>query len=163
MELNDSIFNLGELLTENEVGYYVDNRLNREMTYIEKDFMNSITYEMSLDKHVHFRRVYSLFDWAADIGGILGAVTAICGFILYLFHSNSQYLYLMKEMFVEPVSYSDELSKSKRHMEDEARDKIKNTTQWDCFSVVAVNLKMCLPKRLQVLCLKKRHRDLLQI
>ena len=51
----------------------------------------------------------------------------------------------MKEMFVEPVTYSDDLSQSKRELEDEARDKIKNKTQWDGFGVLLINLKMCLP------------------
>ena len=88
MELDDSIFNLGDVFTEGERGFYLMQKPNREMSYVNL-YQNAITYEMSLDKHVHSRRVYSFFDWSADIGGLFGAVTATCGFILFIFHKDS--------------------------------------------------------------------------
>ena len=58
---------------------------------------------MSRDKHIHTRRVKSVLERIASVGGFLGALSAFCSLAVSLVHRNSQYLYLTKELFVEPI------------------------------------------------------------
>ena len=75
-----------------------------------------------------------MLDWAADVGGLLGAISPICVSLVFLFHYKSQYMYMMRELFVEPVSSADTKIKdpsksySKTELETEARNKMKNVT-----------------------------------
>jgi len=39
------------------------------MPYLNS-FQNAVTYEMSLTKNQYYRRVYSILDFASEIGGI---------------------------------------------------------------------------------------------
>lgn len=93
---------------------------------------NAITYELSRDRHVHIRRVQSVLNRLAEIGGLFGALSPICMIIIFIVHYKSQYMFLMKELFVEPVTTSqnkfDTGSLTKKEREEEARNKMKNTT-----------------------------------
>ena len=67
----------------------------------------------------------------------------------------------MKELFVEPVSKEEDycLSQSIRTKQDEARNKMRNTTQWDFLYVTKINCKRMFP----CCCPKKTQKDLLEI
>ena len=106
---------------------------------------------------MHARRVYSILDWAADVGGLLGAISPFCVSLVYIFHYKSQYMFMMKELFVEVVpsdtkEASPSGSLSKKELATEARRKMKNTTQWNCCGVLLMNLKLCMPTKCQVCC-----------
>ena len=62
--------------------------MNRPIPYKEP-FWNTITVEMSLDQQVNFRRVYSVLDWARDIGGVLGSLKLVFGTILVIINYYS--------------------------------------------------------------------------
>ena len=67
----------------------------------------------------------------------------------------------MKELFVEPVSKEDDcLDMSKREKQAEARNKMKNTTQWSTWYVTRMNIMRycCL-----CCCVRKTQKDLLEI
>ena len=54
-------------------------------------------------------------DRLAVVGGLAGFLVPFFSFFVLTFHYRSQYAYLMKELFVEPVSKEDDcLDKSKR-------------------------------------------------
>ena len=122
---------------------------------------------MSRDSFVHTRRVKSITERIASIGGFLGALSAFCSLAVSLVHRNSQYLYLTRELFVEPVetgpAQDDSHNLSKQQKRDEARKKVKNTTQWSCLSVLMLNLKQSLPMRCRKGCFKMRDKDHLVI
>lgn len=40
----------------------------------DNDMHNAVTIEINLDHKVYFRVVYSLLDFLADVGGLLGAI-----------------------------------------------------------------------------------------
>ena len=52
MEIDDSFFNLGDILTDGDAGFRVEKDNSREMTY-KNLYWNAITYEMSLSRHVY--------------------------------------------------------------------------------------------------------------
>ena len=113
---------------------------------------------------MHARRVYSVLDWAADVGGLLGAISPFCVSLVYIFHYKSQYMFMMKELFVEavPSNINDSnptSSLSKKELATEVRKKMKNTTQWSCCGVLLMNLKLVMPKKLQICCFKRRPKD----
>ena len=49
----------------------------RSMAYLN-EFHNAVTYELSPTNHIYHRIVYNFMNWLTDIGGLYGAVFAIC-------------------------------------------------------------------------------------
>jgi len=82
--LSDSIEDFGGLMTEYETSYFVESRFNRLLPYKNK-FKNSITFEMSLNKRVFIRHVYTFIDMIGDLGGLFGALTPLCVIIVSIF------------------------------------------------------------------------------
>ena len=90
--------------------------------------LNPITYEMLWDRHVHKRSVLSFFDRLSAIGGLFGALTPICAAIVGYVHFRSEYLYIMRELFVDPVAADSSGPKSKKQLEIDARKELTNRT-----------------------------------
>lgn len=81
MNLDDSKLNLGSLGTERDNGFIISKLPQREMPY-DKKFMNAISFELSQQKTVYFRRVFSVFDFLRDIGGLYSAFCSLCAIII---------------------------------------------------------------------------------
>ena len=90
MEIDDSPFNLGNLLTYYDTGFKLVESLSPPTRFKKyQDFTNSMTIELSLDKTVHSRRVTSFLDRLASVGGLLGALSSISAFIVSFANANS--------------------------------------------------------------------------
>jgi hypothetical protein len=101
MQLNDDwLANIGDVFVQEEIGYVADRMPSRELPY-QNFYRNSITYELSLNQIKYFRRVYSLLDVLADMGGLYGAISPLCFAIVLLFHYRSSYQFVLADMFVE--------------------------------------------------------------
>ena len=55
---------------------------------------------MSTDRKQYYRRVYGGLDYIADLGGLLGAVAAVCRVIMGIFNFYGSYQFVMSELFV---------------------------------------------------------------
>ena len=73
------------------------------MPYEDQLLFKAVTYEVSYDKHVHIRQVRTVTDRISLIGGLIGALMSFCYILVTLSDLNGQYLYLMKELFVDPT------------------------------------------------------------
>ena len=72
--------------------------------YDFKDSVHAaITYELSPDRHIIRRQVYSLLDYLGDIGGLAGALHALFTFLVIFFQYKaaisfiSNHTYMIKE------------------------------------------------------------------
>ena len=63
---------------------------------------------MSYDKHIYKRRVNTVGDRLSNIGGLFGALTPLFYALVNIFNFKGQYLYLMRELFVEPLKHIDD-------------------------------------------------------
>ena len=68
------------------------------MPYLN-DFHNAVTYELSPTNQIFYRTVYNFFDWLTDIGGLYGAIFAICYGFVKVCQFQGHYMFLMTEMF----------------------------------------------------------------
>ena len=93
MQIDDSALNIGSLKTESDTGFYFDRIPSRELNY-ENSIHNSITYELSLDKLVYYRRVYSVLDLLGDMGGLLSALGLLCQFLVNVSQYRGSYMFL---------------------------------------------------------------------
>ena len=48
-----------------------------------------------------YRRVYSILDLLRDIGGLFSAIAPLCFAVTMSFHYRSQYMFIMKDLFVD--------------------------------------------------------------
>ena len=55
------------------------------------NFLNAITFEMTLAKKIYWRRVYATLDLIADIGGLVSSIRPICIGVLSAFNFYSSY------------------------------------------------------------------------
>lgn len=70
-------------MSEQIDGFFIERQPNRELLFKNR-WQNALTLEMSLNKKHYFRRVYSGLDFAADMGGLFGAIAPLCKLILAL-------------------------------------------------------------------------------
>ena len=70
------------------------------MNYKNK-FQNAVTYEMSLDKKIYIREVYTLLDLMGDLGGLFGALTPLFAAIVKLCQYEGAYQFIMHDMFID--------------------------------------------------------------
>ena len=100
MELYDRVFNFGGFRVDKREGYEVEREPSRELPYLN-NFWNAITYEVSLTQIKYFRRVYTVFDFLADLGGLFGALTPIFTAIVFCVQYRSSYQFVMADVFLE--------------------------------------------------------------
>ena len=84
LELNDSIFDAGSLITEHDGIFTFHERPTRILPY-QNLFHNSVTFELSDTRTIFYRTVYSFLDWLRDLGGLYGAISAICIAMVFVF------------------------------------------------------------------------------
>ena len=51
----------------------------------KRKFVNAVTYELSNSHQIIYREVYGFLDWLRDIGGLYGAIYAICFGLVSIF------------------------------------------------------------------------------
>ena len=112
MDLNDSVFNIGGILSEEFLGFTERKSFMRELSYRNK-IHNAVTFEMSHDLKHYYRRVYSFLDFFADIGGLFGSLGPACVGLITAFHFHAPYQILMAHLFKnsgenENVNYKGE-------------------------------------------------------
>ena len=81
--LNDYQFNLSNIRVDKEAGFEIAKKNSRNLPY-KNNFLNSVTYEMSLTRLHYTRIVYSFLDLMKDIGGLFSAIGPIFGLIVNL-------------------------------------------------------------------------------
>lgn len=90
VHFSDSIMNVSGFLDEEETGYFVEREAIRLLPY-KNNFLNSITYEMSVNKRDYVRQVDTILDLFGDIGGLMGALTMFCYMIISCLQNESSY------------------------------------------------------------------------
>ena len=98
MDLNDSVFNIGGIFSQEFLGFTEKKSFMRELSY-RNNIHNAVTFEMSHDLKHYYRRVYSFLDFFADIGGLFGALGPFCIGIITAFHFHGPYQFLMAYLF----------------------------------------------------------------
>ena len=94
------MFNIGGIWTETTTAFSIEQVQGRLLPYANK-FQNSITYEMSLDKNIYIREVYTFLDLMGDLGGLAGALTPIFAGIVKLCQYEGAYQFVMHDMFID--------------------------------------------------------------
>ena len=54
-----------------------------------------------MDQIKYYRRVYTAFDFLADLGGLFGALTPFFTSVVFCVQYRSSYQFLMADIFVE--------------------------------------------------------------
>ena len=91
----------GSWFTDEEKIFDLEAKPTRVLPYTN-DFHNAVTYELSNSNQVYYRNVYGLLDYLRDIGGLYGALTALCFALVYIFQHNGANMFVMTEMFTAP-------------------------------------------------------------
>ena len=82
--LSDNIFAVGGLMTEHKNAFFVESEANRLLPY-NNMFKNAVTFELSQNKRVFVRNVYTVLDIMGDLGGLFGALTPLFAMIVAIF------------------------------------------------------------------------------
>lgn len=69
------------------------------------NFYNSITYELSTDRTLYTRSVYSIFDFFGNVGGLFGALTVICRILVKIFQLKGIYIQLLDDLYMAGHNY----------------------------------------------------------
>ena len=167
VQLSDSIKDFGGLMTEYDTAYFLEEKFNRLLPYKNK-FQNSITFEMSLNKRVFIRHVYTFLDMIGDLGGLFGALTPLCVIIVSIFQYQSSYQFVMADMFVDRKDSNpdaDPAKTGKNKVIDESQvsqmnlstsgklksqksksvTKRKNDIQWNSIKSFMINVQTLIP------------------
>ena len=68
---------------------------------------NGVTYEMSLSSKRYFRRVYSIMDFFAEMGGLAGSFGSLSFAAVYCFNYFGSYQFVMAELFYDRFAVND--------------------------------------------------------
>lgn len=60
---------------------------------------NAVTFEMSLSNNRYFRRIYSIMDIVAELGGMFSAIGSITLLIITGLNYFGSYQFVMAELF----------------------------------------------------------------
>ena len=101
MQLNDSPFNIGSVTAEMDEGFSLTRLPNRELPYINT-WQNAVTIEVSIDRINYNRKVYSNLEYAADLGGLYGAIAPVFGGVVFLINFWGSYQFIMDDLFYGP-------------------------------------------------------------
>ena len=74
---------MSNIRVDKEAGFEIAKKTSRNLPY-KNNFLNSVTYEMSLTRLHYIRIVYSFLDLMKDIGGLFSAIGPIFGLIVNL-------------------------------------------------------------------------------
>ena len=127
------------------------------------NFKNAITFEVSLNKNVHFRRVYSGFELLADVGGLFSSIRPVCILLITIINFYSKYQYLMADLFVERIRPDFKETESDLNLKQKGKktkDKssaffrrmshhleLRNDVQWNARKSFKLNLQAFLPHK----------------
>ena len=92
--------NIGQLTTDFDDGFFIETEASRELPYLN-NFINAITYEVSLTRTTYRRRVDSFLDILGEIGGLFGALTPFFSALILVFHHRSEFMHIAVELFDE--------------------------------------------------------------
>ena len=95
--LNDVQIDVGDLLEDNDFGFYSEKSGFRILPY-DNYMHNAITFELSRTRIDYTRTVYSVFDFLGDIGGLYGALGPTFAGLVYILQYRGAYLFLMQDM-----------------------------------------------------------------
>ena len=142
MDLADSQFDLAGLLKEKESGFFSEWTTTRQIPYLT-NWRTALTFEMSVDRRVYFRKVYSTLDFLSDVGGIYSALAPILTFFLIIINFWSSYQFLMGDLFFGGNQESKINFKNRQ-----IGPRGSNNVQWSCCSSLYItSITMCGPKK----------------
>ena len=151
----------GDLATQKDrIFKYIDHP-TRFLPY-NNTFHNAVTYELSNANVTLTRSVYGILDWLRDIGGLWGALYAICVGLVAIIHFQGTNMFLMTEMFSVPQTDRESNPKEvedKRRQETMRGIQSRNNVQWNCCRIIITNIYMILPKSCHCLCFRPERRD----
>ena len=88
---------IGDLNIEENTGYYIqdgDSDYSNWAIDSNKYFLR-VNYYLTQHNHKYVRTVYNIFDFLADIGGLLGALGPINSVLIVLLQFRSSYFTIM--------------------------------------------------------------------
>jgi len=98
IELNDSLFSIGYLFT-NEIDSFELDYLSLTPSFSNSSIATNIEFFASLNQKNYIRESYGLLDYLRDIGGLFGAFNAIFGTIVFILNFNGLYQLITSTMF----------------------------------------------------------------
>lgn len=102
-------------------------------------FHNAVSFELNPNRVVYYRRVFSLLNWLAEIGGLIGVSKSVCLFIVATLHYRGVYQFLMADLFVKSSSSKESLAAG--NMSQRTRLNYRNNVQWRTCKVLCFNIK----------------------
>lgn len=116
VELSDYIWNIGNLDAVKVDGFHFEKQPNRVISN-QSLIQTAITFEMSYTQKKYFRRVYTVFDFLADVGGLFGSIYPICQGLVIFMQYHGSYLFIMQDLYAK--GEEEEGSESKNEDTDE--------------------------------------------
>ena len=80
--------------------HYVNLQQKSNFVYGDLEgLISGVMIELSLDKKVSYRRVYSLLEWLGEIGGFFTVLNAACLFMVAMFSPWDWEKYLVRKLY----------------------------------------------------------------
>ena len=92
------LYNLGDLTMEQEISFSYEPDHLRLIPY-GKDWLRSVTYEISLSEMIYTRTVYSGLDFLRDMGGLFAAIKILSQCLVSFCQHRGAMMFVMTEMF----------------------------------------------------------------
>jgi hypothetical protein len=67
--------------------------------YFNKNMINGIMVDMDSDTRTTYRSIYSIANWAGQVGGLYTAVSVFCIFLMPLIRHETLESYLVRRLF----------------------------------------------------------------
>ena len=120
-----------------------------------------------------FRTVYNFMNWLTDIGGLYGAIYAICLGVVSISQFQGANMLLMTELFGKPstapagrnskrLSASSPLALQRSTSIRGAKGSKSSDNfdvQWNCSRVIKLNLQLMCPAKFLCCCLKMKKEN----
>ena len=141
-ELHDSYFTVADFDQELSHGHSIELQPSRTMGYNNKVW-NGVTYEMSLSSKRYFRRVYSIMDFCAEMGGLFNVFGKLSLAAVVGVNYFGSYQFVMAELFYDRFAAKDKRpSNTKQYIGKKKANKV----QWRAIKTLILNLYTFAPK-----------------
>ena len=148
LELSDVVYGIGGLFTAAGLrGFVLEDRPSRFMIY-ERPVQNAITFEISRNRDIYHRNVYTILDLLSEVGGFFGAIAPFCQGLVLMFQYDGVHTFVMSALFFtgNPFSKHNDERKNMKESEDHPltesmRSDTMRYIQWNCCRMLSINFQ----------------------
>ena len=146
LEMMDVVYGIGGLFADSALGFVLEESPRRFMTY-ERPFQNAITFEISRNRDIYHRDVYTILDLLSEVGGFFGAIAPFCHGLVHMFQYDGVHTFVMSALFFSGNPFSKQnderknMEKSKDPFSQSMRSDTMRYIQWNCCRMLSINFK----------------------